>query len=175
MGGADETSTSALPDPDDAMQRVIPLPSPDEQWQPPPGTPQPWMNVDRAQAAMDGADAPEPPSPPLCPHCGLVGERHPTYYGAYVLFQPGLTAPAHMVPAWHRWYVDPNGTAWNSGHEEPAPGAECRVPHRLACPGLTLEEIGLWRWLDAVRQENARCAQRQADEQHVPGSLPDVG
>ncbi|MDN0197077.1 DUF6083 domain-containing protein [Streptomyces sp. S.PNR 29] len=124
---------------------------------------------------MDCADAPNPPAPPICPQCRLVSDRHPTYYGAYVLLEPGLTAPAHMVPAWHRWYVDADGTAWNSGRDEPTPGAECRVPHRLACPGLTLEEVGLWRWLDAVRWENARRAQRQADEEAFLGRLPDVG
>ncbi|MGW2569726.1 DUF6083 domain-containing protein [Streptomyces sp. NPDC001537] len=79
---------------DDAAQRVIPLPGPDEQRQ--------------------------PPSPPVCPQCRLVGEHHPTCYGAHVLLEPGLTAPAHMVPAWHRWYVDSDGTAWSS--------AVCSVP-----------------------------------------------
>ncbi|MEU1851870.1 DUF6083 domain-containing protein [Streptomyces sp. NPDC019990] len=154
---------------------IIPLPGPDGHRQPPPDAPRPWENADRAQAAVEGATGPEPPDPPLCPDCGLVGERHATYYGAHVLLEPDMTVPAHMVPAWHRWYVDSGGTAWNSRGDEPAPGAVCRVPHRIACPGLRQEEIGLWRWLEALRAENARRAWRRADAETGPGALPDAG
>ncbi|MFI6276311.1 DUF6083 domain-containing protein [Streptomyces sp. NPDC050988] len=59
--------------------------------------------------------------------------------------------------------------------DEPMAGAVCRIPHQIACPGLKLEEIGLWRWLDAVRAENARLAQRKADEEATPEALPEVG
>ncbi|WP_434097472.1 DUF6083 domain-containing protein [Streptomyces massasporeus] len=78
-------------------------------------------------------------------------------------------------PPGTRWYVDSNGTAWNSGEDGPEPGAVCRVPHRITCPGLSPEETGLWRWLDAVRAENARRARRKADEETGPGALPDAG
>ncbi|MEU1182584.1 DUF6083 domain-containing protein [Streptomyces sp. NPDC005820] len=162
MGETDESS-------------IIPIPGSDAHRQPSPDKPQSWEKADRAQAALEGATGPEPPGPPVCPDCGLAGERRPTYYGAHVLLEPGLSAPAHMVPAWHRWYVDSNGIGWNSREDEPEPGAVCRIPHRIACPGLELEEIGLWRWLDAVRGENARHAQRKADEDAVPGALPDAG
>lgn len=80
-----------------------------------------------------------------------------------------------MVPAWHRWYIDSKRTGWNSREEESKPGAVCRIPHQIACPGLHLEKVGLWRWLDAVRAGNARRAQRKADEEGSSGALPDVG
>jgi hypothetical protein len=83
--------------------------------------------------------------------------------------------PAHLVPGGHRWYVDPCGQAWNGGLGEPPPGATCRVPHRLACPGLGLDESGPWRWLVAAREENARRARRQADGTDRPEALPDTG
>ncbi|MCF2434718.1 DUF6083 domain-containing protein [Streptomyces thinghirensis] len=51
----------------------------------------------------------------------------------------------------------------------------CHVPHQLACPGLTLDEIKPWRWLEAVREENARRARRQADEDGLPGRCPTSG
>ncbi|WP_031109260.1 DUF6083 domain-containing protein [Streptomyces sp. NRRL S-146] len=162
MGDTDESSIIPLPDPDGHRQR-------------PPDAPRPWEKTDRAQAATEGATGPEPPAPPLCPHCGLAGDRRVTYYGRHVLLEPGMPVPAHMVPAWHRWYVDSNGTAWNGGEDGPEPGAVCRVPHRITCPGLSLEEAGLWRWPDAVRAENARRARRKADEETGPGALPDAG
>ncbi|WP_216589548.1 DUF6083 domain-containing protein [Streptomyces brasiliscabiei] len=154
---------------------IVPLPGADGHRQPPPDTPRPWENTDRAQAAREGATGPEPPAPPVCPDCGLTGDRRPTYYDAHVLLEPGLSAPAHMVPAWHRWYVDSHGVGWNSQEDEPAPGAVCRIPHHIACPGLKLEEIGLWRWLDTIRAENARRARRRADEEGLPNVLPDAG
>ena len=162
MGHADESS-------------IIPLPAPDGHRQRPPDAPRPWEKTDRVQAVMEGATGPEPPAPPECPHCGLSAERHVTYYGTHVLLEPDVPVPAHLVPAWHRWYVDSDGTAWNSREDEPAPGAACRIPHRIACPGLSLEETGLWRWLAAVRAENARRARRRADEEGLPEALPDAG
>ena len=127
MGHADESS-------------IIPLPAPDGHRQRPPDAPRPWEKTDRVQAVMEGATGPEQPAPPECPHCGLSAERHVTYYGTHVLLEPDVPVPAHLVPAWHRRYVDSDGTAWNSREDEPAPGAACRIPHRIACPGLSLEE-----------------------------------
>ncbi|EST19282.1 DUF6083 domain-containing protein [Streptomyces roseochromogenus] len=155
--------------------RGIPSSGTDEQRQRPPGAPRPWENTDRAQAALDGATGPEPPSPPHCPHCGLAGERRPTYTGQHVLLEPALVLPAHLVPGGHRWHIDSNGVAWNGGFTEPLAGSRCRIPHQLACPGLSLDEIRPWRWLSAVREENARRAQRRADEEGCPKALPDAG
>ncbi|WP_437015232.1 DUF6083 domain-containing protein [Streptomyces sp. enrichment culture] len=157
MGGLDES--------------IIPLPGPDGHRQAAPGTPAPWEHADRVQAAVDGAHGPEPPAPPVCPHCGLTGERRLTYTGQHVLLEPGPPIPAHLVPGGHRWHIDPGGRAWNGGLDEPPPGTACRIPHHLACPGLTLDEIRPWRWLDAVREENARRARRRADAD----ALPDAG
>ncbi|MEU2714309.1 DUF6083 domain-containing protein [Streptomyces sp. NPDC007205] len=154
---------------------IIPLAGYDEQGRPPAGAPRSWENTDRAQAALDGATGPEPPSPPHCPHCGLAGERRPTYTGQHVLLEPGLVLPAHLVPGGHRWHIDSNGVAWNGGFEEPLTGARCRIPHHLACPGLSLDEIRPWRWLTAVRAENAHRARRTADEEGGPAALPDAG
>ncbi|MFL4910669.1 DUF6083 domain-containing protein [Streptomyces sp. MMS24-I2-30] len=158
---------------------VIPLPStgpgPDGFRQPPPGTPTPWETADRAQAANDGATGPEPPNPPVCPQCGLTGDRKPTYTGQHVLLEPRLTVPAHLVPGGHRWHIDSNNTAWNGDFDEPLPGATCRIPHQLACPGLTLDEIRPRRWLTAVRDYNTKLARQQADTGGIPGTLPDAG
>ncbi|MFJ8150552.1 DUF6083 domain-containing protein [Streptomyces sp. NPDC096048] len=154
---------------------LFPVPGPDSHRQPPVDAPRPWESVDRGQAARDGATGPEPPSRPICPHCGLAGERRLTYTGQHVLLEPLPAISAHLVPGGHRWHIDSGGQAWNSGLEEPPPGTTCRVPHQLACPGLTLDEIKPWRWLDAVREENARRARRQAEEDGFPGALPDAG
>ncbi|MET8788370.1 DUF6083 domain-containing protein [Streptomyces sp. NPDC004589] len=156
---------------------IVPLPDPvdRDETAPPLAGNRPWENIDRAQAALDGATGPEPPAPPLCPNCGLMGERRATYTGQHVLFEPGFTVPAHLVPGGHRWHVDTDGTAWNGGLDEPPQGTVCRIPHQLACPGLTLDEIKPWRWLTAVREENTRRAQRKADAEGYPGRLPDTG
>ncbi|MFI8521961.1 DUF6083 domain-containing protein [Streptomyces sp. NPDC085481] len=105
-----------------------------------PADPPAWEQDDRAQARDEGADAPAPPAPPVCPSCGRVCDRRPTYYGAYVLLEPDTRLPAHAVPVRQRWYVDPDGRAWNGGGAEPARGAYCLVPHRMACPALVLLE-----------------------------------
>ncbi|CAL9337998.1 DUF6083 domain-containing protein [Streptomyces sp. enrichment culture] len=154
---------------------LFPVPGPDGHRQPPVGVPRPWEGVDRRQAARDGANGPEPPARPVCPYCGLRGERRRTYTGQHVLLEPRLTVPAHLVPGGHRWHIDPGGQAWNGGLEEPPPGTTCRVPHQLACPGLSLDEIRPWRWLDAWREENARRARRRADGTGRPDALPDTG
>lgn len=138
----------------------------------------PWENTDRAQAAEDGATAAGPPARPECPDCGLTGERYPTWTNAWVLLEPlepRETLPAHMVPPRQRWMIDSNGRAWNTHDAEPTPGGECRIAHRLVCPGLALpERPEPWPWLRTVREENARRAQRKADEEAF-GSLPDAG
>ncbi|MEU1408492.1 DUF6083 domain-containing protein [Streptomyces sp. NPDC005728] len=155
---------------------IIPLPGPgpDGCRQPPADTPQPWETADRAQAARDGATGPEPPDPPICPECGLTGERRPTYTGQHVLLEPRLVVPAHLVPGGHRWHLDSNGLAWNGGLNEPPPGTTCRLPHQLACPALSLDEIQPWRWLTTVREYNARLARQKADEDVFPEMLSDV-
>ncbi|MFJ9814599.1 DUF6083 domain-containing protein [Streptomyces sp. NPDC101151] len=155
---------------------IVPLPGPDGCRQPPAGTPQPWENIDRAQADVDGATGPEPPAPPLCPHCHLSGERRPTYTGQHILLEPRLIIPARLVPGGHRWYIDAgSGKAWNGGLDEPLSGALSRIPHQLACPGLTLDEIKPWAWLTSVREHNAVEARRRSDEDGYPGRLPDAG
>ncbi|MFF9815014.1 DUF6083 domain-containing protein [Streptomyces sp. NPDC014006] len=159
----------------DDTDSIIPLPGPDGQRQRPPGTPTPWEKADRAQAARDGATGPEPPAPPQCPHCGLAGDRLRTYTGQHVLLEPGLRMPAHLVPGGHRWHVDGNGVAWNGGLDEPRPGETCRIPHRLACPGLTSDEIEPWRWLAAVRDRNGASARRKADAEGFREPLIDTG
>ncbi|ODA75124.1 hypothetical protein APS67_000838 [Streptomyces sp. AVP053U2] len=79
------------------------------------------------------------------------------------------------MPGGHRWHLDTDGTAWNGGLDEPLPGATCRVPHRLACPGLALDEIRPWRWLETVRRFNTERARRKAGERGFPEALPDAG
>ncbi|MFB6960163.1 DUF6083 domain-containing protein [Streptomyces sp. NPDC056309] len=132
----------------------------------------PWEQVDRAQAARDGATAPEPPAPPLCPHCGPAGERRATYTGHHVLLEPRHIVPAHLVPGGHRRHVDTDGAAWNGGLDEPPPGTTCRIAHQLACPGLAPDEIEPWRWLASVREENARRARQRPMPHAVPGVWP---
>ncbi len=153
---------------------LFPVPGPDGHRRPPADAPRAWEGIDRRQAVRDGATGPEPPARPVCPNCGLTGERRPTCTGRHVLLEPVLTVPAHLVPGGHRWYVDPCGSPGTAAWANPL-GATCRVPHRLACPGLGLDEIGPWRWLDAAREENARRARRQADGTDRPEALPDTG
>ncbi|MEW2393153.1 DUF6083 domain-containing protein [Streptomyces venezuelae] len=139
---------------------------------------QPWEKSDRAQAADDGATGPAPPAPPVCPDCGLPGDRYPTWTNTWVLLEPvepRETLPAHMVPARQRWLIDSDGHAWNTHDAEPTPGAECRIAHRLVCPGLHgSERPDPWPWLTVWRQENERRAQRKADEEGF-GPWPDAG
>lgn len=130
---------------------------------------------DRAEAVRVGANAPAPPAPPICPECGLNADRFPTYTDAWVLLEPldpVEVLPSHFVPPGQRWMVDENGVAWNAGDAEPAPGMACRIAHRLACPGL--EPLDLWRWLTAMREENARKAQRLFNPPRLP-EPPGVG
>ncbi|MFE4414281.1 DUF6083 domain-containing protein [Streptomyces sp. NPDC056821] len=83
--------------------------------------------------------------------------------------------PTPPVPGGHRRHVDNDGTAWNGDLEEPSPGTTCRIPHQLACPDLTPDEIEPWRWLASVREGNARRAREKADAAGCPECLPDTG
>lgn len=160
-------------------QHIQPVPSMPDQPPAPDGTPpRPWESTDRAQAVADGALGPAPPAPPLCPDCGLKGDRYPTWTGAWILLEPvhpRETLPSHFVPPRQRWIIDGDGHAWNSHDAEPTPGAECRISHRIVCPGLDpSERDDLWPWLTSWREENARSARRKADGEGLPG-MPDVG
>ncbi|MFG2924671.1 DUF6083 domain-containing protein [Streptomyces sp. NPDC048305] len=137
---------------------------------------------DTFQALLEGATAPRPPSPPECPFCELRQDRYPTSYaGHWILLEPRVLVPAHTVPPRRRWIVTSTGTAMNLWDAEPLPGTRCRIPHRLACPGLVAEDV--WPWLTALRTHNGRRTQRLFDlpGDGFPGNgfpdrgLPDVG
>lgn len=124
-----------------------------------------WQRIerstDRVQARAEGATAPAPPEAPVCPECGLEADRYPTLSRAWVLLErldPVNVVPSHMVPPRFRWLINTDGVAWNTWLAEPTPGAQCRIPHHLVCPGL--EPANPWAWLTAVRLENERKAQR---------------
>ncbi|MEU7340178.1 DUF6083 domain-containing protein [Streptomyces sp. NPDC007074] len=128
--------------------------------------------TDRLQAREEGADAPAPPAPPVCVECGLAAERFPTLSNAWVFLEtlkPVVEVPAHMVPPSFRWLVSQDGFAWCPGDVEPAPGANCRIPHQLVCPGI--DATNPWSWLVAVREENARQAQRLYNPPRLPKDL----
>lgn len=107
----------------------------------------------------------EHPGSPACPDCGLTGELRTTLARGWVLLEPADVTellPAHFVPPRQRWYLQPDGVAWNSWHAEPVPGAVCRLNHRLVCPGLAgSDRPDPWPWLTAVREENERRARRR--------------
>ncbi|MFE0674109.1 DUF6083 domain-containing protein [Streptomyces sp. NPDC058867] len=127
--------------------------------------------TDRVQAWEEGADAPPPPAPPVCPECGLAAERVPTRSNAWLLLEvldPGPEVPAHLVPPFFRWLVSDDGVAWCPGDAEPTPGAKCRIPHRLVCPGLDWSQP--WSWLGDVREVNAHRAQ----DLYNPPRRPDL-
>ncbi|MER6262799.1 DUF6083 domain-containing protein [Streptomyces sp900105245] len=154
------------------------VPGPDGFREPAVGSPRPWEAADRAQAARDGATGPEPPDPPVCPAYGLAGERRPTCTGRHALLRPAPPVPAHLAPGVHRRHVDGNGVAWNGGPDEPPAGTTCRIPHRLACPGLSpsADEIRPWSRLAETREHNALPARRKADEEAVRRTrFPDAG
>lgn len=121
------------------------------------------------QAALEGATAPPPPAPPDCPHCALPQDRYPTLHeGHWVLLEPRIVVPAHTAPPRRRWIITPDGNAMNLWDAEPAPGARCRIAHRMACPYVEPEDP--WPWTTMLRQENERRAQRLfnlSDDQYL--------
>ncbi|MFJ1602256.1 DUF6083 domain-containing protein [Streptomyces sp. NPDC088253] len=113
-----------------------------------------------------------------CPRCGLPQDRVPTLEHDWVLLEPGVDVPAHLVPAEHRWIVLSDGRVTVYGVCPADPAQRCRIEHRLACPQQELPD--LWRWLTAMRMENARRSERLLDPPPTPApppavELPDVG
>jgi hypothetical protein len=112
-----------------------------------------------------------------CPSCGLPQERVPTLEQDWVLLEPDVTVLTHLVPAEHRWIELSDGRVTVYGVCPPDPAQRCRIEHRLACAGQALPD--LWPWLTALREENARAAQRRAvgepEQVLAEVELPDVG
>ncbi|WP_328336790.1 DUF6083 domain-containing protein [Streptomyces violaceus] len=111
-----------------------------------------------------------------CPFCGLPQDRVPTLDQDWVLLEPKVTVLAHLVPAEHRWVTVSDGRVAVYGVCPPVAEQRCRIEHRLACSGQTLPD--LWPWLTAMREENARRADRQRDPEPTPlreVELPDAG
>jgi hypothetical protein len=109
-----------------------------------------------------------------CPHCGLPQDRVATLEHDWVLLEPGMRVPAHLVPAEHRWIELSDGRVAMYG-VCPVDGTQrCRIEHRLACAGQRRPD--LWPWLTTLRDENKRMARRQ-EPAPPPGDdqLPDVG
>ena len=110
-----------------------------------------------------------------CPFCGLPQERLPTLEHDWVLLEPKVTVLAHLVPAECRWIELSDGRVTVYGVCPPDPAQRCRIEHRLACAGQALPD--LWPWLTALREENARAAQRRAVGEPVLAEveMPDAG
>ncbi len=93
----------------------------------------------------------------------------------WVLLEPEMSVPAHVVPAEHRWVVLSDGRVTVYGVCPPETFQQCRIEHRLACPQQQLPD--LWPWLTALRTENARKSDRH-EEPSAPEAdlkLPDAG
>ncbi|MFE0876285.1 DUF6083 domain-containing protein [Streptomyces smyrnaeus] len=90
--------------------------------------------TDNQQALDEGATAPPPPADPRCPHCETLQDRHPTGYKKWVLLEPDMPVPWHIVPVGHRWTLTEDGTAINTGDRPLPAGTLCRIPHALVCP-----------------------------------------
>ncbi|MFF3355170.1 DUF6083 domain-containing protein [Streptomyces sp. NPDC002917] len=114
-----------------------------------PQTAQEWaelqQDADYEQARDDGA-IPGPEPGPACPDCGLGGDIHATYYHWWIRLEPEDPEPlaAHTVPPRQRWYLDSNGTAWNSQDDEPDPGQTCRISHGLVCSRAERPDLAQW-------------------------------
>lgn len=134
--------------------------------------------TDRVEAQDSGADADGPPALPVCRECGLDADRVETWSGHWVLLEPlkpVVEVPAHMVPPYFRWVIDGAGRACWTQNEEPPPGATCRIPHRLVCPGIELPNP--WSWLVVMRNANAERATSLYNPAPLPPGverLPDV-
>ena len=110
-----------------------------------------------------------------CPRCRLPQDRVGTLEQDWVLLEPGLELPAHLVPAEHRWITLSDGRVTVYGVCPPDGSQRCRIEHRLACSKQPLPD--LWPWLTALRAENARAAQRRTDPEppRPPQAWPDAG
>ncbi|MEW2400296.1 DUF6083 domain-containing protein [Streptomyces sp. NPDC046862] len=110
-----------------------------------------------------------------CPFCGLPQDRVLTLEHDWVLLEPDVNPPAHLVPAEHRWIVLSDGRVTVYAVCPPDGSQRCRVEHRLACAGQQLPD--LWPWLTVLRLENGRRAERQAVGEPVLAEveLPDAG
>lgn len=93
----------------------------------------------------------------------------------WVLLEPGVEVPAHLVPAGHRWIPLSDGRVAMYGVCPPDGSQRCRIEHRLACAQQPLPD--LWPWLTALREENARAAERRTDPEppRPPEVWPDAG
>ncbi|MFF4577196.1 DUF6083 domain-containing protein [Streptomyces sp. NPDC001389] len=107
---------------------------------------------------------------PHCPYCGLPVDRVATDDHDWVLLEPDMAPPAHVVPAQHRWIELSDGRVTVYGVCPPDPFQRCRVEHRLACSAQPLPD--LWPWLTTLRTENGRRVQRRADPAQ---EWPDAG
>ncbi|MGW0904982.1 DUF6083 domain-containing protein [Streptomyces sp. NPDC002853] len=109
-----------------------------------------------------------------CIHCGLPQERVRTLDNDWRMLEPGMRVLAHLVPAKHRWIELSDGRV--ALYEVcPVDGVQrCRIEHALACPEQGLPD--LWPWLTALREENARKAERGPEPPGEPDTgLPEVG
>ncbi|MFG3203075.1 DUF6083 domain-containing protein [Streptomyces sp. NPDC048192] len=101
-----------------------------------------------------------------CPHCGLPQDRVATLEHDWVMLEPDMAPLAHAVPAEHRWIELSDGRVTVYGVCPPDQFQRCRIEHRLACPAQPLPD--LWPWLTALREENARQAERDEPEPPPP-------
>ncbi|MFJ6551675.1 DUF6083 domain-containing protein [Streptomyces luteogriseus] len=110
-----------------------------------------------------------------CPHCRLPQDRVATLEHEWVLLEPKVEVPAHLVPAGHRWITLSDGRVTVYGVCPPDGSQLCRIEHRLACSRQPLPD--LWPWLTALREENARATERRTDPQppRPPQVWPDAG
>ncbi|WP_223281525.1 DUF6083 domain-containing protein [Streptomyces antnestii] len=93
-----------------------------------------------------------------CPYCGLQQDRVATLEHDWVLLEPGMRLPAHLVPAEQRWIELSDGRVTVYGVCPVDATQQCRIEHRLACAGQALPD--LWPWLTTLRGD---------------ARLPDVG
>jgi hypothetical protein len=110
-----------------------------------------------------------------CPYCGLPQDRVLTLEHDWVLLEPEMYVPAHLVPAEHRWIVLSDGRVAVYGVCPPDTSQRCRIEHRLTCSAQPLPD--LWPWLTALREENARRAERNGGPEPEPpgGGLARLG
>jgi hypothetical protein len=110
-----------------------------------------------------------------CPYCGLPQDRVATLDHEWVLLEPKVRVLAHLVPAEHRWIELSDGRVAVYAVCPPVTDQQCRIEHQLACSRQPLPD--LWPWLTALRQENARAADRQTGSElpGPPSALPDAG